>query len=227
MPRYRERDKRRGLLLPLAILARFTTSVPPSHPFPLAVQGQSDAVMGVAAPLSDSGRRCRQKWDPISIRRRSNVVVAAGRKDEVATLANVKRETGDLGDWCESSGAEDYGEEDPFGSRMVETSAPQGSVLPQHFMFLNQMNEGFKPVYRKAGSPTTASTASGGSSLFTIDSILARPRPTTSAVPRPPVFQGHPGGFGFGHIAAASAGFGTASAEFLASISCLENDTRF
>ncbi|XP_030760427.1 homeobox protein goosecoid [Sitophilus oryzae] len=100
---------------------------------------------------------------------------------------------------------------------MVETSVPQGPVLPQHFMFLNQMGEGFKPVYRKAVAQTSASTT-GGSSLFTIDSILARPRPTTSTTaPRPPMFQGgHAGGFGFGHIAAAGGGFGSASAEFLA-----------
>lgn len=128
------------------------------------------------------------------------------------TLANVKREVSDL-DWCESSGAEDYCEED---FRMVETSAPQAAVLPQHFMFLNQMNEGFKPVYRKSGPPATPSTPSG-SSLFTIDSILSRPRAATAtSIPRPPVFQtGQPAGFNFGHIAAASAGFGTTSAEFL------------
>ncbi|XP_050313672.1 homeobox protein goosecoid [Anthonomus grandis grandis] len=131
------------------------------------------------------------------------------------TLA-VKREIGDL-DWCESSGTEDYCEDSDL--RMVETSAPQPStVLPQHFLFLNQMNEGFKPVYRKNGPQEPSSTPSG-SSLFTIDSILSRPRPTSvTAMPRPTVFQtGPPAGFNFaGHIAAASAGFGTTSAEFLA-----------
>ncbi|XP_060527468.1 homeobox protein goosecoid [Cylas formicarius] len=123
------------------------------------------------------------------------------------TLANIKRDGGDL-DWCESSGAEDYAEED---FRMVETSAP-AAVLPPHFMFLN---DGFKPVYRKSCTATTSSNPSGGSSLFTIDSILAKPR-ANSPPQRPPVFQGQPGSFPFGHIAAAGNSFGTTSAEFLA-----------
>lgn len=131
----------------------------------------------------------------------------------LVTLANVKREVSDL-DWCESSGAEDYTEED---YRMVETSTPQTAVLPQHLMFLNQMHDGFKPVYRKNG-PSVSSSSTSASSLFTIDSILSRPRALPSvAVPRPPaIFQsGQPSGFNFGHFAAASAGFGTTSAELL------------
>ncbi|XP_066155843.1 homeobox protein goosecoid-like [Euwallacea fornicatus] len=100
---------------------------------------------------------------------------------------------------------------------MVETSGPQAAVLPQHLMFLNQMHEGFKPVYRK-NCPATSSSTSSGASLFTIDSILSRPRAVSTALnPRPPViFQaGQPTAFGFGHIGSTGAGFGS-SAEFLA-----------
>lgn len=81
---------------------------------------------------------------------------------------------------------------------MVETS-----TQPRHFLGNAFLGEGFKPVFKHA----TASA--GGSSLFTIDSILApRPKP---ASPQRPAMQ-HPS-LHLGHIAAAG-GFGAASADF-------------
>lgn len=111
---------------------------------------------------------------------------------------------------------ENYVEED---YRMVETSSqpnPKGNnnntpnvLNPQHFLGNMFLGEGFKPVYKPRGSPTTASTSSG--SLFTIDSILApRPKPLS---PQRPVIH-HPS-LHLGHIAAAASGFGATSADFL------------
>lgn len=106
--------------------------------------------------------------------------------------------------------------------RMVETSAQPNpkrnasAVLSPH-QFLGNMflGEGFKPVCKPRGSPTTASTSSG--SLFTIDSILApRPKPTS---PQRPVLH-HPS-LHLSHIAAAASGFGATSADFLGKFNLL------
>ncbi|KAL1501814.1 hypothetical protein ABEB36_007068 [Hypothenemus hampei] len=115
---------------------------------------------------------------------------------------------------------------------MVETSGPQTAVLPQHFMLLNQMHENFKPynnnIIRKNMTASTTTTSSpsatpSGTSLFTIDSILSRPRAAVASMPRtstavfaPATVPQGPGGFSFGHIGAAGASFGASSAEFLA-----------
>lgn len=83
---------------------------------------------------------------------------------------------------------------------------------PQSFLGNMFLGEGFKPVYknRSIAPGTTPSTSAG--SLFTIDSILA-PRPKPSSPQRPLLH--HPT-LHLGHIAAAaSAGFGPASADFL------------
>ncbi|RZB39991.1 homeobox protein goosecoid, partial [Asbolus verrucosus] len=135
-------------------------------------------------------------------------------------LATVKRES-DL-DWCDAAAAdypeETYSEED---FRMVETASQPspraaGPVLgPQHFLGNMFLGEGFKPVFKTRGPTTTAS--SSGSSLFTIDSILApRPKP---ASPQRPVLQ-HPS-LHLGHIAAAAGGFGASSADFLGYVHAL------
>lgn len=128
--------------------------------------------------------------------------------------------------------ASDYHEEsyseDDF--KMVETAThqqnhhhhhqigpPSSSVWNPH-TFLGNMffaGEGFKPVQKgQRTTPVTATvSSSSGSSLFTIDSILA-PRPNSTS-PQRPVLH-HP--LHLSHIAAAaSASFGAtcSSAEFL------------
>lgn len=104
---------------------------------------------------------------------------------------------------------------------MVETASqpsprgPSGPVFGPH-QFLGNMflGEGFKPVYKPNRENTTASGSATATSLFTIDSILA-PRPKqSSSSPQRPMLQ-HPN-IHLGHIAAAaSAGFGATSADFL------------
>ncbi|XP_023310897.1 homeobox protein goosecoid-like [Anoplophora glabripennis] len=130
------------------------------------------------------------------------------------TLASLKRES-DL-DWCDASTTdyvEDYSEEE---LKMVETSSQSSprnatTLVPQHFLGNMFLGEGFKPVY-KHRSPAATSSSPSGSSLFTIDSILApRPKPNS---PQRPMLQ-HPS-LHLGHIAAAAGGFGTTSADFLA-----------
>ncbi|XP_017769363.1 PREDICTED: homeobox protein goosecoid [Nicrophorus vespilloides] len=75
--------------------------------------------------------------------------------------------------------------------------------------FLGLLGEGFKPVFKPRATTTAPSN-----SLFTIDSILAPTRPKI-ATPQRPIL--HPPTLHLGHIAAAaSAGFGTTSADFLA-----------
>ncbi|KAJ3626047.1 hypothetical protein MTP99_016573 [Tenebrio molitor] len=99
---------------------------------------------------------------------------------------------------------------------MVETSPqpsqrPPPALGPQHFLGNVFLGEGFKPVFKTRVGATTTNAATG-SSLFTIDSILApRPKP---ASPQRPVLQ-HPS-LHLGHIAAAAGGFGASSADFLA-----------
>lgn len=103
---------------------------------------------------------------------------------------------------------------------MVETASqpsPRSSAPMLGHQFLGNvfLGEGFKPVYKPRESMTTAS--SSGTSLFTIDSILA-PRPKSQsgvgATHQRPILQ-HPN-IHLGHIAAAaSAGFGAGSADFL------------
>lgn len=133
-----------------------------------------------------------------------------------STLASIKRES-DL-EWCDGVateyGEESYSEED---FRMVETasqpsprSQPSAVFSPHQFLGNVFLGEGFKPVYKTRGPATSASGSS--TSLFTIDSILA-PRPKPSS-PQRPMMQ-HPN-IHLGHIAAAaSAGFGASSADFL------------
>lgn len=104
---------------------------------------------------------------------------------------------------------------------MVETSSQPSpksntsTVLnPQHLLGNMFLGEGFKPVYKpnRSSPNNTASTSNSAGSLFTIDSILApRPKPLS---PQRPVIH-HPS-LHLGHIAAAaSAGFGATSADFL------------
>lgn len=104
---------------------------------------------------------------------------------------------------------------------MVETTAQTTSKSPTAFVphqFFGNMflGEGFKPVCRPRGTlqGSATPTISGSSaSLFTIDSILA-PRPKVTTSPQRPML--HNPNIHLGHIAAAAgAGFGPGSADFL------------
>lgn len=102
---------------------------------------------------------------------------------------------------------------------MVETASqpsPRSSATvmgPHQFLGNVFLGEGFKPMYKPRENTTPSSS---GTSLFTIDSILA-PRPKhqgSIGSPQRPILQ-HPN-IHLGHIAAAaSAGFGAGSADFL------------
>uniref|UniRef100_A0A6P7GR92 Uncharacterized protein LOC114345787 n=1 Tax=Diabrotica virgifera virgifera TaxID=50390 RepID=A0A6P7GR92_DIAVI len=97
---------------------------------------------------------------------------------------------------------------------MVETPQQRNDFFGNVFL-----GEGFKPVYsNKLRGPATSSSTS--TSLFTIDSILA-PRPSKPTTPqRPAILQHHP--IPLGHLAA-TGGFGTSPANFLARIAVENN----
>ncbi|XP_057657527.1 homeobox protein goosecoid [Diorhabda carinulata] len=92
---------------------------------------------------------------------------------------------------------------------MVETSQQRSDFFGNVFL-----GEGFKPVYGNKSRGAAASSSSTSSSLFTIDSILA-PRPSKPTVQQRPTILQHHHPMPLGHLAA-SGGFGTGPANFLA-----------